>query len=52
MTGPSPKDRRKPSSKHHLLADGNGIPIAATTTAANVHDVTQLRELVNEVPAI
>ncbi|MCH7602937.1 MAG: IS5 family transposase [Planctomycetes bacterium] len=52
MTGPNPVDRRKPGSKHHLLTDGGGIPIVAHTTAANAHDVTQLLELVNEVPAI
>ena len=51
-TGPSPVDRRKPGSKHHLLTDGNGIPIVAQTTAANRHDVTQLLELVNAVPAM
>ena len=37
-TGPSPVDRRKPGSKHHILTDGNGIPIVAHTTAANQHD--------------
>lgn len=51
-TGPSPVDRRKPGSKHHLLTDGQGIPIVAHTTAANQHDVTELLELVNDVPAI
>ena len=45
-------DRRKPGSKHHLLTDGNGIPIAAKLTAANTHDVTQLLNLVNAVPPI
>ena len=51
-TGPSPVDRRKPGSKHHILTDGNGIPIVAHTTAANQHDVTELLTLVNDVPAI
>ena len=51
-TGPSPVDRRKPGSKHHLLTDGNGIPIVAHTTAANQHDVMELLALVNDVPAI
>lgn len=51
-TGPSPVDRRKPGSKHHILTDGNGIPIVAHTTAANKHDVTELLALVNDVPAI
>ena len=40
-TGPSPVDRRKKGSKHHVLTDGHGVSLAATTTAANVNDVTQ-----------
>jgi transposase len=51
-TGPSPVNRRKLGSKHHLLTDAQGIPIVAHTTAANQHDVTELLELVNDVPAI
>jgi transposase len=51
-TGPSPVDRRKPGSKHHILTDGNGIPVVAHTSAANQHDVTELLELINDVPAI
>jgi transposase len=34
------------------LTDGNGIPIVAHTSAANTHDVTQLLELIKDVPAI
>lgn len=45
-------DRRKPGSKHHVLTDAEGTPVVANTTAANCHDVTQLLELVNDVPAI
>ena len=51
-TGPSPVDRRKPGSKHHLLTDGNGIPVVAHTGPANQHDVTELLGLINDVPAI
>lgn len=35
-----------------MLTDGNGVPIVAKTTAANRHDVTELLNLVNDVPAI
>jgi len=42
-TGPSPTDRRKLGSQHHLVTDGHGIPLAAIVTEANRHDVTQLR---------
>ena len=52
MTGPNPTDRAKPGSKRHLLTDGNGLPIALRLTGANVHDVTQLLHLVNDVPSI
>ena len=38
MTGPNPTDRRKLGSKHHVLVDGRGIPLAAMTTGANRHD--------------
>ena len=51
-TGPSPVDRRKKGSKHHILTDGQGVPLAATTTAANVNDVTQLRGLVEAIPPV
>lgn len=50
-TGPNPTDRGKSGSKHHVLTDANGIPLNATTTAANVNEVTQLLDvLVNKPP--
>ena len=51
-TGPSPTDRRKLGSKHHVLTDARGIPLAMTLTGANRHDVTQLLPLVDAVPAV
>lgn len=51
-TGPNPTDRRKSGSKHHVITDANGIPLAVILTAANCHDVTQLLPLVNAIPAI
>src|SRR4051794_10743102 len=51
-TGPSPVDRRKPGSKHHVITDGQGIPLAAATTAANVNEVTQVRRLVEAIPPV
>jgi transposase len=51
-TGPSPVDRRKKDSKHHVIVDGQGIPLAATLTAANEPDVKQLEELVDAVPPV
>ena len=52
QTGPNPTDRRKAGTKHHILTDGNGIPLAATITGANRHDVTQLIKLVDSIPPI
>jgi transposase len=52
QTGPSPVDRRKLGSKHHLITDANGIPLACLLTGANAHDVTQLLPLVEAIPAI
>src|SRR5262245_35755804 len=51
-TGPNPTDRRKVGSKHHLLTDAQGIPLAVTLTGANRHDVTQLLPLVDKVPPV
>jgi transposase len=39
-------------SKHHLLTDANGIPMAVTLSGANRHDVTQLLPLVDAVPPV
>ncbi|MFJ1709452.1 MULTISPECIES: IS5 family transposase [Kitasatospora] len=51
-TGPSPVDRRKTGSKHHLICDGGGTPLHVITTAANVNDVTQTLALVDGVPPV
>ena len=51
-TGPNPTDRRKNGSKHHLISDANGIPLAVKLTGANRHDVTQLLPLVEAIPPI
>src|SRR6478736_3777563 len=51
-TGPSPVDRGRKGSKHHLLVDASGIPLAWTLTGGNRNDVTQLIPLVERVPAV
>ena len=51
-TGPNPTDRRKLGSKHHMLTDANGIPLAVMLTEANRHDVTQLLPLLDKIPRI
>ena len=49
-TGPNPTDRGKNGSKHHLLVDRSGIPLACRVSAANVHDVTMLLATVVACP--
>ena len=51
-TGPSPVDRGRKGSKHHLLVDATGIPLAWTVTGGNRNDVTQLIPLVDRVPPV
>ena len=46
---PSPTDRAKPGSKHHLLTDAQGLPLVAQVSAANVADVRRLLPLVDAV---
>ncbi|MFI0966620.1 IS5 family transposase [Streptomyces sp. NPDC021080] len=51
-TGRSPVDRGRTGSKHHLIADATGIPLAATLTGGNRNDVTQLIPLLQAVPPV
>lgn len=51
-TGPNPTDRARPGSKHHLVTEAQGIPLALILTGANRHDVTQLLPLIEAIPPI
>ena len=51
-TGPSPVDRAKPGSKHHVITDASGIPLASSVTAADVTDISQLAPLYNKIPPV
>ena len=51
-TGKSPVDRGRAGSKHHLLVDATGIPLAFSVTGGNRNDVTQLIPLLDRVPAV
>jgi transposase len=51
-TGKNPVDRSKLGSKHHLLVEGQGIPLSMSLTGANRHDITQLMALVESIPAV
>jgi transposase len=50
--GANPVDRGKPGSKLHLVCDGNGLPLTAAVTAANVNDVTMFEALLDDIPAV
>ena len=52
LTGPSPVDRGRPGSKHHLITDAAGIPLAVILTGGNRNDVTQLLPLLDAIPPI
>lgn len=51
-TGPSPVDRRKPGSKHTLMVDRNGIPLAIRTAGANASDHKQILPIVLDFPRV
>ncbi|MGW2306398.1 IS5 family transposase [Streptomyces sp. NPDC001809] len=52
QTGPSPVDRGRAGSKHHLITDGHGTPLAVILTGGNRNDVTQLMPLLDAVPPV
>lgn len=52
LTGPSPVDRRKKGSKHTLLVDRHGVPLAIRTAGANASDHTQIIPLVLDFPKV
>ncbi|MFF9580301.1 IS5 family transposase [Streptomyces rubiginosohelvolus] len=51
-TGPSPVDRGRVGSKHHVIADGHGTPLAVLLTGGNRNDVTQLMPLLDAIPPV
>ena len=51
-TGPNPTGRSKSGSKHHVLTDANGIPLAATLTAADVPDVVPVMGVPTAMPPV
>lgn len=51
-TGPSPVDRRKMGTKHTLMVDANGVPLAICTAGANVSDHNQIIPVVVQFPHV
>jgi transposase len=52
QSGPSPVDRRKTGSKHTLLVDRRGIPLAIRTAGANASDQTQILPITLQFPKV
>jgi hypothetical protein len=51
-TGPSPVDRFRRGSKHHLIACGRGTPLTVGLTGGNRNDITQMIPLVDAIPPV
>jgi transposase len=51
-TGKNPTDRGKLGTKHHLVTDGQGVPLAVTITGSNVPDVKELLHVVDAIPPV
>lgn len=51
-TGPSPVDRRKTGSKHTLMVDRNGVPLAIHTAPANESDHNEIIPIVLDFPRV
>lgn len=51
-TGPHPTDRGQSGSTHHVMTDAQGVPLSATVTAANVNAVTQVFEVLTDMPPV
>jgi transposase len=51
-TGPNPTDRAKSGTKHTLLVDGNGAPLALHSTGANASDQKLLETIIHKFPHV
>ena len=51
-TGPSPVDRRKKGTKHTLMVDRRGMPLAIRTAGANASDHRQILPVVLDFPRV
>jgi len=51
-SGKNPTDRSKLGTKHHIVTDAQGIPLAVTATGSNQADVSEALPLIDSVPPI
>src|SRR5262250_629785 len=45
-------DSAKPGSKHHLITEAHGIPLAVSLTGGQRNDITQLMLLIAAIPPV
>jgi transposase len=50
--GPSPVDRARTGSKHHLISEAHGIPLAVSLTSGHRNDITQPMPLIQAIPPV
>jgi transposase len=50
--GPNPTDRGKQGTKHHLVVDGQGTPLAAVLSGAKRNDCKLLEEALDAIPPV
>jgi transposase len=51
-TGPNPTDRRKLGSKHHVVTEGQGLPLQVELSAVNTPDIAMLFPLLTSIPPV
>src|SRR5262249_55306782 len=51
-TGPSPVDRSRSGSKHHLITCGRGTPLAVSLGGGNRNDISELIPLLDAIPPV
>lgn len=51
-TGKNPTDRSKLGTKHHIVTDAQGIPLAVTITGSNVPDIKEMLHVVDAIPNV
>jgi transposase len=51
-TGKNPTDRGKLGTKHQIITDAHGIPLATTATGSNVSDKTGAIPVVDKIPPV
>jgi transposase len=51
-SGPNPTDRSRPGVKHHVVVDGQGIPLVVDRSPANEPDINHLALMIASLPTV